>query len=83
MFMRGYLDAHEIATREVWIADRFRVEPAPSEAVFGWSDLNTVRDGFARFGLLDACVRFLQGPPGEALADAAHQADRIAPHRFR
>ena len=70
MFMRGYLEAHDIGTRDLWIADRFRVEPSPSEIVFAWSDLNTVRDGFARFGLLDARVRFLQGPPGETLGDA-------------
>jgi cephalosporin hydroxylase len=70
ILMRGYLDAHEMATRDVWIADRFRVEPSPLELVFAWSDLNTVRDGFARFGLLDEHVRFLQGPPGETLDDA-------------
>jgi cephalosporin hydroxylase len=70
ILMRGYLDAHEMATRDVWIADRFRVEPAPSELVFAWSDLNTVRDGFARFGLLDERVRFLQGPPADTLDDA-------------
>jgi cephalosporin hydroxylase len=70
MFMRGYLEAHDIGTREVWVADRFRVEPASAELVFAWSDLNTVRDGFARFGLLDARVRFLQGPPGDTLGDA-------------
>lgn len=70
IFMRGYLDAHEMGTRNVWIADRFRVEDAPTDTVFAWSDLNTVRDGFARFGLLDERVRFLVGPPGETLADA-------------
>ena len=70
IFMRGYLSAHDIETREVWVADRFRVEPSPAELVFAWSDLNTVRDGFSRFGLLDERVRFLQGPPADTLADA-------------
>ena len=31
------------------------------------SDLNVVRDGFARFGLLDDQVRFLQGRPVDTL----------------
>lgn len=41
--------------------------PAP---VRRWaSDLNQVRDNFARFGLLDDRVRFLHGPPAETLTD--------------
>jgi cephalosporin hydroxylase/glycosyltransferase involved in cell wall biosynthesis len=34
------------------------------------SDLNLVRDGFARFGLLDDRVRFLHGAPADTLPDA-------------
>ena len=34
------------------------------------ADLNLVRDGFDRFGLLDDRVRFLQGPMAATLADA-------------
>ena len=72
IFMRGYLDAHEIGRRGG--LDR-RPLPRRSRVAVGapriaWSDLNTVRDGFARFGLLDDRVRFLQGPPGDTLADA-------------
>ncbi len=70
IFMRGYLEAHEIEGRNVWIADRFRVDESPTEPAFAWADLNTVRDGFARFDLLDDRVRFLQGPPGDTLDDA-------------
>jgi cephalosporin hydroxylase len=70
MFMRGYLAAHEMNARRVWVADRFRVDERPSDPVVAWSDLNTVRDGFARFGLLDDHVRFLQGPPADTLPDA-------------
>jgi cephalosporin hydroxylase len=70
MFMRGYLAAHEMHARTVWVADRFRVDERPDDPVVAWSDLNTVRDGFARFGLLDDQVRFLHGPPADTLADA-------------
>ena len=69
MFMRGYLAAHEMNARTLWVSDRFRVVDRPGEVV-AWSDLNTVRDGFARFGLLDDRVRFLQGPPADTLPDA-------------
>ncbi|HTD49874.1 MAG TPA: TylF/MycF/NovP-related O-methyltransferase, partial [Acidimicrobiia bacterium] len=70
MFMRGYLAAHEMSVRTVWVADRFRVDERPDDPVVVWSDLNTVRDGFARFGLLDDRVRFLLGAPADTLADA-------------
>ena len=70
MFMRGYLEAHEMNARTLWVADRFRVDERPDDPVVAWSDLNTVRDGFARFGLLDDHVRFLQGPPADTLPDA-------------
>jgi cephalosporin hydroxylase len=71
ILMRGYLEAYEMRTRTVWVADPFR-DPAeadgrPSEAL---GDLNVVRDGFARFNLLDDRVRILQGDYGETLPDA-------------
>jgi cephalosporin hydroxylase len=70
ILMRGYLEAHELDGRDVWIADEFRVGDAPADLVYSWADLNTVRDGFSRFGLLDDRVRFLQGPPADTLPDA-------------
>ncbi len=70
IFMRGYLDANEIENKQVWIADEFRVEQNPADDLDVWSDLNSVRDGFARFGLLDDRVRFLPGSPPEALAES-------------
>ena len=70
MFMRGYLDAHELENKQVWIADEFQVDDNPDDGLNVWSDLNTVRDGFARFGLLDERVRFLPGTPSDALADS-------------
>ena len=47
------------------------------------ADLNTVRDGFARFGLLDDRVRFLQGPPADTLPDAPIKQVALAAHRRR
>jgi cephalosporin hydroxylase len=83
IFMRAYLDAHEIAGTRVWVVDRFRASPEPeswpslsSRGVAGFqADLNLVRDGFARFDALDDRVHFIQGS-GSAL-DAAGP-DRIA-----
>jgi cephalosporin hydroxylase len=83
IFMRAYLDAHEIDDTRVWVADRFRASPEPQAApalpdrgIAGFqADLNLVRDGFARFGVLDDRVRFVQGPPA-ALDDDG--PDRIA-----
>jgi cephalosporin hydroxylase len=70
IFMCGYLEAHEMANRRVWVADRF--ESGGSATAFEFArDFNTVRDGFARFGLLDDRVVFLQGPPSQTLPDAA------------
>ncbi|MET0902434.1 MAG: CmcI family methyltransferase, partial [Acidimicrobiales bacterium] len=78
IFMRAYLEAHELPERQVFVADRFRSSPDgqlaptfPRHGVAGFkADLNLVRDGFDRFGLLDDRVRFLQGPMAAALADA-------------
>jgi cephalosporin hydroxylase len=78
MFMRAYLDAHELPERQVWVADRFRATPAPETTIelpeagtAGFrADLNLVRDGFARFDLLDDRVRFLVGAPEGVLGDA-------------
>ena len=86
ILMRATLEAHEVTDRRVWLADPFAAstpaggadEPADlPPAVRRWaSDLNQVRDGFARFGLLDDRVRFLHGPPAGTLADAP--IDRLA-----
>jgi cephalosporin hydroxylase len=89
IFMRGYLEAFEIRTRVVWVADPLRDRMADDRQAHGvtsendgaqtesdrWppgavGDLNTVRDGFARFKLLDERVRFLHGPYGETLPEA-------------
>lgn len=73
VFMRGYLEAFEIGTGRVWVADRFlNPELAEDDAA---ADLNMVRRAFARFDLLDGRVRFLQGPPAESIPGGP---DRLA-----
>jgi O-methyltransferase len=73
IFMRGYLAAHQIHDRTVWVADSFEGIPAPSlQQDHGHDlsksthpmlaiDLETVQDLFARYGLLDDQVQFLKG----------------------
>jgi cephalosporin hydroxylase len=79
IFMRGYLAAHELAHRDVWVADPFRPDVPADDTPFDaglaqleekGADLNVVRDGFARFDLLDERVRFLQGDPATTLRGA-------------
>jgi cephalosporin hydroxylase len=70
IFMCGYLEAHEMTDRRIWVADRFESRGSVADFEFA-RDFNTVRDGFARFGLLSDRVVFLQGPPSQTLAEAA------------
>ena len=72
IFLAAYLAGHEVFGRRLWVADRFGGGAAPDEDSPPWfaPDLNTVREGFERFHLLDDQVRFLQGAPGETLAAA-------------
>jgi cephalosporin hydroxylase/glycosyltransferase involved in cell wall biosynthesis len=74
IFMRGYLSAFEVPDRQVWAADGFMspagLGPDANGVANQIADLNMVRAGFARFGLLDERVRFLQGAPPETLAEA-------------
>jgi cephalosporin hydroxylase len=82
MLMRGYLEAYELPDRQVWVADELRStthgDDGASSRVPGGGrglprfrgDLNQVREGFERFGLLDERVRFLVGSAAETLPDA-------------
>jgi cephalosporin hydroxylase/predicted O-methyltransferase YrrM/glycosyltransferase involved in cell wall biosynthesis len=75
IFLRGYLEAHEMIGRKVWVADTFRgpegpAGPAGDRPPSQQAHLNIVRNGFDRFGLLDQRVRFLQGEPADTLPDA-------------
>src|SRR5690606_20416587 len=68
IFLRAFLEAFEVPDRQVWAVDRFR--PALADPHTPFADLNEVRDGFARFGLHDDRVRFLQGATADVLEDA-------------
>jgi hypothetical protein len=74
VFMRGVLRALEITDRRVYVADSFEGVPAPDATKYPadrgsdfhlWPnlavDLATVRENFARFGLLDDQVEFVKG----------------------
>ena len=88
IFMRACLDAYGLADRAIWAADPYHVQPpgdqpepssdSPTIAQLERfrADLNQVRDGYDRFGLLDERVRFLQGPFDQSLVDA--QIEEIA-----
>lgn len=70
MLIKSILDARQVRDRTVWLADSFRGLPKPKDAADG-DDLSEVgllavsadqvRRNFARFGLLDERVRFLEG----------------------
>jgi cephalosporin hydroxylase len=71
IFMTGFLEAHEMSGRRIWVADEFESNGSAGVGDFRFArDFNTVREGFARFGLLDDRVVFLQGPPSRTLAEA-------------
>jgi O-methyltransferase len=74
IFMRGLLEAHGVSDRRVWVADSFRGLPPPNPAKYPKDkgidahqyrelaiSLETVKANFARYGLLDDQVRFLEG----------------------
>jgi O-methyltransferase len=74
ILMRAVLEALDDPERRVWVADSFQGLPAPdgdrypADAGIDWSDVgvlqvdsDAVRANFARYGLLDDRVRFLEG----------------------
>ena len=74
IFMRAALDAFGNADKLVWVADSFQGLPKPDTANYpadkgdlsSWFDelaipLEEVKSNFARYGLLDDRVRFLEG----------------------
>ena len=83
IYMRGILAAHGIVDRKVWVADSFRGLPPPDPERFpaDAGDMHhkvaelvvsaeTVRANFARYGLLDRQVAFLEGWFRDTLAHA-------------
>jgi O-methyltransferase len=73
IFMRGYLAAHNIVDRTVWVADSFAGLPPPTMAQDAGHDYSAavapilaisraeVEDLFRRYDLLDGQVKFLEG----------------------
>jgi O-methyltransferase len=83
ILMLGILAVHDVLDRRVWAADSFQGLPPPDLASFtqdaavdlsGFEELavslDQVKANFARYGLLDDNVRFLQGWFTDTLADA-------------
>jgi len=86
IFMRAVLAAYGVTDRKVWVADSFEGLPAPNPDAFpidAATDLSVydvlavsleqVKANFARYGLLDEQVRFLQGWFKDTLPDAPVQ----------
>lgn len=74
IFMRGILKAYDVVDRQVVVADSFQglpppdAEKYPSDAGLDWHvheplavAVDSVRENFRRFGLLDDQVEFLEG----------------------
>jgi O-methyltransferase len=81
IFMCGVLRRFAVAHRRVWVADTFSGFPAPKTKRdratlqgqnynFISIDLDTVKDAFARYDLLDDRVRFLEGTFRDTLRGA-------------
>lgn len=78
IFMRAVLMAYRVTDRKVWAADSFDGLPTidRQHETFDWHrgdmaiSLETVRDNFARYGLLDDQVVFLKGFFAETLPRA-------------
>jgi O-methyltransferase len=81
--MRGILAAHCVDTRVVWVADSFAGLPPPEPEVYPADQddphhtfkelvvpLEQVRANFARYGLLDDQVSFLEGWFADTLPSA-------------
>jgi O-methyltransferase len=75
ILMRGVLAANQVTDRKVYVADSFAGLPAANEKAYpadaGWDprsikehlaiSLETVKDNFSRYGLLDEQVVFVKG----------------------
>jgi hypothetical protein len=83
VYARAIFEAHGVRNRTVWVADSFCGLPSPDNASFPADagdphhtfpelavSAETVRANFARFGLLDGQVRFLEGWFKDTLAAA-------------
>jgi O-methyltransferase len=89
IMMRAVLEAYGAQDRRVWLADSFRGLPPPNPERYphdegvhleGYSALavpvDTVKENFRRFGLLDERVQFVEGWFAETLVNL--EADELA-----
>jgi len=78
IFMRAVLAAYEVRDRNVWVVDSFAgLPPVDSQTeTFGWKggdmavSLQSVKNNFMRYGLLDSQVKFLKGFFSDTLPSA-------------
>lgn len=74
IFMRGFLKAHQIKDRTVWVADSFQGLPVPNKIKYPQDtgdilytfdylkvSLENVQNNFRKYDLLDEQVQFLKG----------------------
>jgi hypothetical protein len=86
IFVRALFKVHDISDRKVWLADSFQGMPVPKEHDVGDPDLSyenylkvsldSVKNNFRRFDLLDNQVQFLKGWFSDSLPHAP--IDRIS-----
>ena len=89
IFMRGYLDAHELPTRKVWVADEFRATPAPAqEATTVDEDMPACRPtstssatGSSASACSTTACASCRAPSAQTLPDGRHRRRRPAPAR--
>lgn len=83
IFMKGVLEAYGDTERSVWVADSFKGVPPPQPERYPLDEgakfserwelsvsVEQVRANFARYGLLDERVRFLEGWFSDTLPEA-------------
>ena len=74
IFMRGFLKAHNVSNKRVWVADSFEGIPKPNPEKYAADkgdthfmaeglkvSLEDVKNNFKKYGLLDEQVTFLKG----------------------
>ena len=70
IFLAAFVDAYQLKGPQVVVVDTFGKSPATSDPDEYLADLNIVRDGFNRFGLLNDRVAFAQGELPDAMDGA-------------
>jgi O-methyltransferase len=91
IFIAGYLKAHGILNRKVWLMDSFEGLPKPNAKEYPQDagdyhhtfsqlavDVETVKENFRVFDLLDSNVKFVKGYFSDTAAPTAGMIDKIA-----